>query len=122
MTDQRRLAAILVADIVGYSKLIGGDETGTLAQLQILRTQIIEPQLAKHAGRPFGPDRLCFSLAHIDPAPALQVSDGRAWRQAATRRRLRQQYRQEHRRTRQRELHGNESGVAHACAPSFGRT
>jgi adenylate cyclase len=31
MTEQRRLAAILVADVVGYSKLIGGDEAGTLA-------------------------------------------------------------------------------------------
>jgi adenylate cyclase len=53
MTEQRRLAAILVADVVGYSKLMGGDEAGTLAQLQTLRTEIIEPQLAKHAGRLF---------------------------------------------------------------------
>ena len=41
MTEQRRLAAILVADVVGYSKLIGGDEAGTLAQLEALRTSII---------------------------------------------------------------------------------
>ena len=34
MTEQRRLAAILVADVVGYSKLVGADETGTLAKLQ----------------------------------------------------------------------------------------
>jgi adenylate cyclase len=53
MTEQRRLAAILVADVVGYSKLIGSDEAGTLARLQSLRTEIIEPQLAKHAGRLF---------------------------------------------------------------------
>jgi adenylate cyclase len=53
MSDQRRLAAILVADVVGYSKLIGSDEAGTLAQLQALRTDIIEPQIAKHAGRLF---------------------------------------------------------------------
>jgi adenylate cyclase len=50
---ERRLAAILVADVVGYSKLIGADEAGTLAQLQALRAEIIEPQLAKHAGRLF---------------------------------------------------------------------
>jgi adenylate cyclase len=49
MTEHRRLAAILVADVVGYSKLIGSDEAGT--HLQALRTEIIEPQLAKHAGR-----------------------------------------------------------------------
>ena len=53
MTEQRRLAAILVADVVGYSKLIGSDEAGTLAQLEALRTEIIEPQIAKHAGRLF---------------------------------------------------------------------
>jgi adenylate cyclase len=53
MTEQRRLAAILVADVVGYSKLIGSDEAGTLAQLEALRTGIIEPQIAKYAGRLF---------------------------------------------------------------------
>jgi class 3 adenylate cyclase len=53
MTEQRRLAAILVADVVGYSKLIGSDEAGTLAQLEALRTEIIEPQIAKYAGRMF---------------------------------------------------------------------
>jgi adenylate cyclase len=53
MTKQRRLAAILVADVVGYSKLIGSDEAGTLAQLQTLRTEVIEAQIAKHAGRLF---------------------------------------------------------------------
>ena len=53
MTGQRRLVAILVADVVGYSKLVGSDEAGTLVQLQALRTEVIEPQLAKHAGRLF---------------------------------------------------------------------
>ena len=51
MTEQRRLAAILVADVAGYSKLVGSDEAGTLVQLRALRTNIIEP--AKHAGRLF---------------------------------------------------------------------
>ncbi len=37
MTEQRRLAAILVADVVGYSRLMGSDEVGTLAQLEALR-------------------------------------------------------------------------------------
>jgi adenylate cyclase len=53
MTEQRRLAAILVADVVGYSRLMGQDESGTLAQLQALLTEVIEPQIAKHAGRLF---------------------------------------------------------------------
>ena len=53
MTEQRRLAAILVADVAGYSKLMGSDEAGTLAQLQALRTNVIEPHIATHAGRLF---------------------------------------------------------------------
>jgi adenylate cyclase len=53
MSEQRRLAAILVADVVGYSRLIGSDEAGTLAQLRTLRIDIIAPQIAKHAGRLF---------------------------------------------------------------------
>ena len=44
MTEQRRLAAILVADVVGYSKLMGNDEAGTLVQLDALRAEIIEPR------------------------------------------------------------------------------
>jgi TolB-like protein len=53
MTEQRRLVAILVADVVGYSKLVGRDETGTLAQLRELQTAVIEPEIAKHTGRLF---------------------------------------------------------------------
>jgi hypothetical protein len=41
MTERRRLAAILVADVVGYSKHIGSDEAGTLTTLQALRLDII---------------------------------------------------------------------------------
>jgi adenylate cyclase len=50
---ERRLAAILVADVVGYSKLVGGDEAGTLAHLRTLRTDVVDPAIAKHAGRLF---------------------------------------------------------------------
>ena len=53
MTGQRRLAAILVADVVGYSKLVGSDEAGTLARLQALRRDIIDPAIARHSGRLF---------------------------------------------------------------------
>ena len=53
MIEQRRLAAILVADVVGYSKLIGTDEAGTLVQLQALRAEVIEPLIASYAGRLF---------------------------------------------------------------------
>jgi TolB-like protein/class 3 adenylate cyclase/Flp pilus assembly protein TadD len=49
----RRLAAILAADVVGYSKLIGEDEPGTLAALREKRKGIVNPVLAQHGGRIF---------------------------------------------------------------------
>lgn len=48
---QRRLAAILVADVAGYSRLMGEDEEGTLARLTALRCDILEPVIARHNGR-----------------------------------------------------------------------
>lgn len=48
---ERRLAAILAADVVGYSRLVERDEAGTLARLKDLRKQVIEPILAAHQGR-----------------------------------------------------------------------
>src|SRR5215472_17407676 len=48
---QRRLAAILSADVVGYSRLMGIDETGTLARLKAVRRDIIDPLIATHSGR-----------------------------------------------------------------------
>jgi len=50
---QRKLAAILSADVVGYSALMEGDEAGTLALLKQNRTSIFEPQTAAHGGRIF---------------------------------------------------------------------
>ena len=47
----RRLAAILAADVVGYSRLMGRDEQGTLARLKPHRTERLEPTLARHGGR-----------------------------------------------------------------------
>ena len=48
---QRRLAAILSADVVGYSRLMGIDETGTLARLKGMRRDLIDPLIAAHSGR-----------------------------------------------------------------------
>ena len=48
---QRRLAAILAADVVGYSRLVRNDEAGTLAALRAHREELIEPQVARHEGR-----------------------------------------------------------------------
>ncbi len=48
---ERRLAAILVADVVGYSRLIRADEEGTIAALKVLRADLIDPKIAEHHGR-----------------------------------------------------------------------
>ena len=51
MTVQRRLAAILSADVVGYSRLMGVDEAGTLEWLKALRAEVMDPVIAAHGGR-----------------------------------------------------------------------
>ena len=51
MAVQRRLAAILAADVAGYSRLMGEDEEGTLAELTSHRAELIEPCIAEHCGR-----------------------------------------------------------------------
>src|SRR5246127_592799 len=48
---ERRLAAILAADVAGYSRLIEADEEGTLGRLKTLRAEIIDPKIAGHRGR-----------------------------------------------------------------------
>jgi TolB-like protein/class 3 adenylate cyclase len=48
---ERRLTAILAADVAGYSRLIGVDEEGTLAQLKAFRKTLVDPTIAKHRGR-----------------------------------------------------------------------
>jgi adenylate cyclase len=48
---QRRLTAILAADVVGYSRLMGADEEGTLAQLKTLWKVLVDPTIAAHRGR-----------------------------------------------------------------------
>ena len=50
---ERRLAAILAADVVGYSRLMGQDEAGTLAILKSLRSELVDPKIAEHKGRIF---------------------------------------------------------------------
>src|ERR1700746_434451 len=48
---QRKLAAILAADVVGYSRLAGADEDRVLARLRALRSDLIDPTIAVHNGR-----------------------------------------------------------------------
>ena len=51
MTQTRRLAAILAADVAGYSRLMGADEEGTLERFKALRREVLDPKVAGHHGR-----------------------------------------------------------------------
>jgi adenylate cyclase len=51
MNETRKIAAILVADVVGFSRLAGADEDGTLANLRALRRDLTDPAVAAHHGR-----------------------------------------------------------------------
>jgi adenylate cyclase len=51
MSETRKIAAILVADVVGYSRLAGADEDRTLSRLRGLRSDLVDPAIAAHRGR-----------------------------------------------------------------------
>ena len=51
MTETRKLAAILAADVAGYSRLTGADEEGTLARMRALRSELIDPAISANRGR-----------------------------------------------------------------------
>src|SRR6476660_9231131 len=53
MAGERKLAAILAADVVGFSRLTGADEDRTLASLRTLRSDLVDPTIAVHNGRVF---------------------------------------------------------------------
>jgi TolB-like protein len=48
---ERRLAAVLAADVAGYSRLMGADEVGTLSALKVVRRELVDPAIAAHKGR-----------------------------------------------------------------------
>ena len=53
MTETRKLAAILAADVVGFSRMASADEDRTLARLRALRSDLVDPTIAVHNGRVF---------------------------------------------------------------------
>ena len=66
---ERRLAAILVADVVGYSRLMGRDDTGTLARQTACRRELLEPLVSEHRGRIInfpGDNALCEFASVVD--------------------------------------------------------
>ena len=73
--NQRRLAAILAADMVGYSRFMGQDEVGTLAALKAVRTELIDPKVTEHSGRVFKAtgDGLLAEFLSVDNAVSCAV-------------------------------------------------
>jgi adenylate cyclase len=86
MSETRKLAAILVADMVGYSRLAGADEEGTLARLRALRSDLIDPAIAAHHGRTVkrtGDGSLIEFRSVVDAVRcAIEVQNGMAERNA----------------------------------------
>ena len=68
--DRRKLIAVVYIDMVGYSRLIGLDDVGTLERLRALRTNLIDPAIEVHGGRivQTGGDSLLIVFDSIDGA------------------------------------------------------
>ena len=85
MRVERRLAAILAADVVGYSRLMGCDETGTLERLKVHRSELVDPLVAEHRGRIvklMGDGALCEFASVVDAvACAIAIQEGMAERE-----------------------------------------
>ena len=81
------MAAILAADVVGYSRLVGADEAGTIARLKALRKELIEPLVAEHRGRMvklMGDGALVEFPSAVDAVEcAVAIQNGVAEREAA---------------------------------------
>ena len=76
LPDRRKLVAIVYADMVGYSRLIGLDDAGTLARLRTLRREVIDPAIDEHGGRivQTGGDSLLIVFDSIDGAVRCAVA------------------------------------------------
>jgi adenylate cyclase len=85
---ERRLAAILAADVAGYSRLMGVDEEGTLAALKAVRQEVTDPRIAEHRGRIVKTtgDGLLVEFASVVDAVrcAVDIQGGMAERNAGT--------------------------------------
>jgi adenylate cyclase len=86
MNETRKIAAILVADVVGYSRLTGADEDRTLARLRALRSDLIDPVIVVHHGRVVkrtGDGALVEFRSVVDAVRcAIEVQDGMVERNA----------------------------------------
>ena len=69
MTATRRLAAILAADVAGYSRLMGADEGGTLQALKAIRAELIDPTIAAHMAGWLRPQATVCSSSSVRSRP-----------------------------------------------------
>ena len=78
---ERRLAAILAADIAGYSRLMGADEEDTLARLKAHRRELIDPKIGEHHGRIVKTtgDGILIEFPSVIEAVACAVAVQRGW-------------------------------------------
>jgi TolB-like protein/class 3 adenylate cyclase/Tfp pilus assembly protein PilF len=94
---ERRLAAVLAADVAGYSRLMGRDEEGTLAQLKSFRKALVDPAISEHRGRivkTTGDGMLVEFASAVDAARcAIEVQRGMAERNAEVPQELRIEFR-----------------------------
>src|SRR6516165_4099632 len=76
LPDRRKLIAVVYVDMVGYSRLIGLDDLGTLQRLRALRTNLIDPAIEEHGGRivQTGGDSLLIVFDSIDGAMRCTVN------------------------------------------------
>jgi TolB-like protein/class 3 adenylate cyclase len=90
--SERKLAAVVVADVVGYSRLTAEDEEGTIALLRQLRSEIVEPAIASHRGRlvkTLGDGFLIEFASAVDAArSSLEMQDGLSSRDGSIRLRV----------------------------------
>jgi class 3 adenylate cyclase len=95
MTATRRLAAILAADVAGYSRLMGEDEEGTLAALKAIRRELADPKIKEHRGRIVKTtgDGLLLEFASVVDAVRCAVESSFEIRRASRRRCKRRRYR-----------------------------
>jgi adenylate cyclase len=94
---ERRLAAVLAADVAGYSRLMGGDEEGTLARLKAARKAVVDPTIAAHRGRivkTTGDGMLVEFASAVDAARcAAEVQTGMAQQNTAVPKEMRIEFR-----------------------------
>ena len=83
MTTTRRLAAILAADVAGYSAAMERDEEGTAAAVRALRREVFEPKLAEHQGREDAELRVRTLRSQLDARFAYWHEEGVPLRQLA---------------------------------------